>query len=234
MTENLTYEDILKAKETLNNNDTILSQWTGVYNMTAAERSKIVEEILLQPYMEDVYKAHNIEPKDVKEFIEVVKADRTASENVIFNNSNAFQQNKDNSKDMDGDGKGDGDSTKIDSYEEKDARRRQLIKAFEKIMKPFAVQKAVERMPINAGKSTMDKAGKLVKSFFEVGRVVVIAAGIAASAFIANGILRTQNNEKDNKKADENNVMTKADTQANNTESKVYTNWAQKHQNERL
>ena len=72
MTENITYNDILKSHETLNDDDAVFAQWSNVYEMTAEERKKAVEEILLQPYMKDVYIAHGIEPGDIKEFIQTI------------------------------------------------------------------------------------------------------------------------------------------------------------------
>lgn len=187
MTENkkdITYKDVLKNQETLNDHNAVFAQWTRGYKDNE-ERKKAAEEILLQPYMEDVYKAHDIRPEDVKEFIETVKESRIKCENVIFNNSNAFQQNKDNSRDMDGDGRSDGDENKIDTYEEYNSRKRQLTKAFEKIMKPFAKQKAMERSASDNKKTWFEKAlrkgvkvaGSIIHTFAVAGGVALIAGG---------------------------------------------------------
>lgn len=67
--EKMTYEDVLKPVETLNDSNIIFKQWTGVYKMSDDKCKKTAEEILLQPYMKQIYSTHDIDPQDVKEFI---------------------------------------------------------------------------------------------------------------------------------------------------------------------
>lgn len=197
--EKMTYEDVLKPVETLNDSNIIFKQWTDVYKMSDDKCKKTAEEILLQPYMKQAYSAHNIEPQDVKEFIETVTQNRTVCENIILNNSNIFQQNKENSKDKNGDGKSDGDNTKIDTEEEKLVRKIQLIGAFEKIMKSFAEQKDAERNK-SPDKPWYTKA--LLKSVKIVDSAIhkfAIAGGIAILAMGSYvGIKAYAENDKDN------------------------------------
>lgn len=100
-----------------------------------------------------------------------------------MNNSNIFQQNKENSKNKNGDGKSDGDNTKIDTEEEKLVRKIQLTVAFEKIMKSFAEQKDAERNRSNESpKWLKDPIGWLKQkkhSFARAANVFVITTGIS-------------------------------------------------------
>ncbi|MBR1601761.1 MAG: hypothetical protein IJ677_09340, partial [Alphaproteobacteria bacterium] len=111
--ENLTYSDVLKQVETFNDSKIIESHWMNIFKMSNSEKSKIAEEILLQPYMAEVYRRNGIEPYDVKEFIQQVADNPKQCETVILGNSTVFYANINNSKDMNGDGISDGNSHKI-------------------------------------------------------------------------------------------------------------------------
>ena len=179
--ENLTYSDVLKQVETFNDSKIIESHWMNIFKMSNSEKSKIAEEILLQPYMAEVYRRNGIEPYDVKEFIQQVADNPKQCETVILGNSTVFYANINNSKDMNGDGISDGNSHKIDTEEEEEARKNDLTERFGSLMKSFAAKKEAERTPPAPEKKWWEKAlhkvGNLVSSFAMAGGIALIAGG---------------------------------------------------------
>ncbi len=179
--DNLTYSDVLKQVETFNDSKIIESHWLNIFEMSNSKKSKIAEEILLQPYMAEVYRRNGIEPYDVKEFIQQVADNPKQCETVILENSIVFDANVNNSKDMNGDGISDGNSHKIDSKEEEEARKNDLTERLGSLMKSFAAKKEAERTPPAPEKKwwekALSKAGNVVRAFAMAGGIAMIAGG---------------------------------------------------------
>lgn len=179
--DNLTYEDVLKPVETFNDSEIIKSHWLNIFEMSNSEKSKIAEEILLQPYMAEVYENNGIKPSDVKEFIQKVAGNPKNCETVILNNSLAFDNNKSNSKDRNGDGISDGNNQKIDSHEENLMRKNELSQKLKSLMTSFVKQKTMESTPPEPEKKwwekALSKAGNVVRAFAMAGGVAMIAGG---------------------------------------------------------
>ena len=166
---NISYEEVLKPAKKMSMD--LVRKYSMVGNMPEDKKAESIREILLQPYMEEIYNGY-IKPEDVKEFVEKMANSSPSKKTSIIS---AFANNVLSSDDF-GDASG-----SIDNIREKLVLMNKLQSQFEGDMASFAKQKAIERTPPTPEKKwwekALHKAGNLISKFAMAGGIALLAGG---------------------------------------------------------
>jgi hypothetical protein len=209
MTDNMTYKEVLKPTEKMTMD--MVKHYASAVTMSDEELSKSVKDILLQPYMENLYKG-KIEPSDIAEFAEeMANASRSKKTSIVTGFAHSVAE-----ADKNGDG-----NNAIGGNESLLLINTLGIRFANDIMK-FADKKEMERTPPAPEPTKFQKrAGKLMKAFLKVGRMAVIAAGVAATSYVGYELVKESNDLP----ADKNKTEKKATPKMQKNDT-TYTTWA--------
>lgn len=207
--ENMTYEEALKPAKKMTMN--MVKRYSLAAGMSDEELSEAVKEILLQPYMENLYRGR-IEPQDIAEFTEeMTNASRNKKVSIVSGFALSVFET-----DRFGDG-----NNEIGSNESL-LLINTLDKRFSADIIKFSEKKEAERAsPIPEPTKLQRHAGKLLKSFLEGGRLVVLSIGIAAASYTGYELFKENKDRPADKNETEKNIASRK--QSNVT---TYTSWA--------
>ena len=170
---NISYEEVLKPAKKMSMD--MVKKYSMVGNMPEDKKAESIREIMLQPYMDEVYNGY-IKPADVKEFVEKMANSSPSKKTSIIS---AFANNVLSSDDF-GNASG-----SIDNIREKLVLMNKLQSQFEGDMAKFAKQKEIERTPVEPEKiwwkKAFDKAarvtGNAVRAFAIAGGIALLSGG---------------------------------------------------------
>ena len=176
MTDNITYEDVLKPAHKMNMD--MVRQYTQAAALSDEQQKEAVREILMQPYMKDVYRSQAIKPCDVAEFVEEMTNTSWGQRTSIISNFASSVLSVDQHGNMDGN---------INGVRETLVLQENMKKNLADKTKRFAEKKKAENAFADKGKK-LSKTAKLLKKFLKAGRVVVLAMGICGTTYVASTI----------------------------------------------
>lgn len=170
---NISYEEVLKPAKKMSMD--MVKKYSMVGNMPEEKKAEAIREIMMQPYMEEIYNGY-IEPRDVKEFVEAMANSSPSKKTSIIS---AFAHNVLSSDDL-GDASG-----SIDNIREKLVLMNKIQSQIEGDMTKFAEKKEIERTPAEPEKVWWKKAfnkaakvaGNAVRAFAMAGGIALLAGG---------------------------------------------------------
>lgn len=166
---NISYKEVLTPAKKMSMD--MVKEYCMVGNMPEEKKSEAIKEIMLQPYMDEVYSGH-IEPRDIKEFVEIMANSSPSKKTSVISTFAHNVLTTDNFGNNEG---------SIDNVREKLVLINMLKNQFEGDMAKFAKKKEAERNPVKPEnkwwEKALRKAGNMVRAFAIAGGVAMIAGG---------------------------------------------------------